>query len=80
MSIQNSVQNEKNPVSPFFSLRVAFLSILVFVWVSRDDPRSSSTPTERKRESNVDHDAWFVAVAYFSPTREIDTRESISLV
>ena len=39
-----------------------------FVWVSRDDLRCSSTPTERKRESNVDR--WrrcvLVAVAYFS--------------
>lgn len=61
-------------ISPLFlslSLPAVSLSFLsFFVWVSRDDLRCSSTPTERKRESNVDR--WrrcvLVAVAYFSST------------
>lgn len=54
--IQNSVRNERNPffLSLSFFASVAFLPSF-FVWVSRGDLCSSSTSTERKRESNLDH-------------------------
>lgn len=59
------------------AVSLSFLSF--FVWVSRDDLRCSSTPTERKRESNVDR--WRRVCSWRSRIflqREIDTRESIS--